>query len=101
MKAKEYVKKYKEDLERLELEDKDLFARKLKELLDELSAEIGTIMKQRNTESNQALVGVLNELDMKWKAISSKISLLSTNGFRSYIKLISPETLALMNWKFD
>ena len=108
MKAKEYVNKYKSDLDKLSedynsstdiLKDGHLFPKMLKDILEEFSSEIEVLMKSRNSESNQALYGVLTELDNKWLSVSSKIDCLSSNGFRGYIRLITPSIADTLGWK--
>ena len=99
MKAKEYIKKYKEDIELLvQNDDTSLFANKLSEILNEFTSEIKIIIEFRNTESTQSLIGVLNELDNKWQSVSSKIKPLSKLGFRKYIYLVMPEMADIMKW---
>jgi len=97
MKAKEYIKKYNKKIQ-LSMTDNEKLGKILIELLEEFTKEISILMDNRNSTNNKVLIGVLSELDNKWKAISRGINGINPNGFRDYLKIVSPSTVKLMKW---
>ena len=53
---------------------------------------------RNDSRSNNTTIGILNELDNKWKAICRGVPWLREEGFRNYIYKISPGAAIMAKW---
>lgn len=67
MKTKEYVQKFINEYEKG-------FDQAVVNIYNGLIGEFETLIKARNVKSPQGLIGILNDLDKKWKNFSIKVN---------------------------
>jgi hypothetical protein len=69
----------------------------LAEVLTDLIAEIGDLAKRRKAEKDPAMVGILNELELKWKAVCRIIPGLNPELFSLALRELEPK--AWLAWQ--
>ena len=98
MKAKEYYTKYK-DL--IMSSDGKVSEKAAADLIMEFFGEVNTLSKQRNIQTDKAMVGALKELDIKWESLCNLFykeygfNVLRRNAFMDFWVEKIPEI-----WKF-
>ncbi len=68
------------------------------EVLADLIAEIGELAEIRKAEKDPAMVGILNELELKWKAVCRIIPGLNAELFSLVLRELEPQ--AWLAWQF-
>ena len=98
MKAKEYVAMC-EGLS-IKTSSNEVLAKKIIEIDKMFMSEISEMMEVRG-KSQKVVVGIINELDNKWKSFASKIDFVTPEMFRERLKDIDPAMMYMMNWKIN
>jgi hypothetical protein len=85
MKAKEYAAEF---TERLKSEGSHIV---IVWLLEAFINETNVLIASRKPQGDSAFIGIFNELDDKWRAISDRLNgLLAVDGYRRLIKELHP-----------
>ena len=92
-KAKQYIEQLK-DFKSLSKEEQDVV---LFDFYKEFLNEGIELMEQRG-ETDKIMIGILNELDNKWKSIASKCPFLNKDGYRNSLMSDMPSVKLLMGW---
>ena len=95
MKAKEYVALC--DGLSINTTTNKLLARKIIEIDKMFMGEIVELMNSRGT-TDKVIIGILNELDNKWKSFASKVDFVTSTMFRERLNDIDPHMSILMGW---
>ena len=81
MKAKEYYKKYGEDLCDSEKQDEAI-----KNLVNDFMGEANELLKKRNVKLDRGLLAVIKELNIKWNVLARMCPVLKVDGFKLYVE---------------
>ena len=88
MKAKEYI---------IELQNKDINVETINEFIKKFLNEGQELMTNRGSSDN-ATLGVLREMDNKWRSIARSIPEIKPDGYRTLIIKFMPEVKNRLNW---
>lgn len=89
MKAKDYYKKYAE-----QLMSPDTSITAVKELIVDFAKESRMLMDQRGVKTDKACMSVLKEMNDKWNALANMfpVEVLKRNGWREYFMMLLDES---------
>lgn len=81
MKAKEYYRKYGEDLHNPEKQKKAL-----ENLINDFIDEANELLKKRNVKFDRGLTAIIKELNIKWNVLARMCPVLKVDGFKLYVE---------------